>query len=69
VLVALDENLTLSATECLKKKQRLTYEIYKRTLTQRPPETLGGTYYYGVEENIFRSQGPEGGFCTGYDQS
>jgi hypothetical protein len=27
-----------------------------------------GTYYYGEEDNLFRSQGPDGGFHTGYDQ-
>ena len=28
-----------------------------------------GTYYYGEEDNLFRSQGPDGGFHTGYDQT
>jgi hypothetical protein len=28
-----------------------------------------GTYYYGAESNLFRSQGPDGGFHTGYDQT
>jgi len=27
-----------------------------------------GTYYFGEEDNLFRSQGPDGGFHTGYDQ-
>ena len=27
-----------------------------------------GTYYYGEEDNLFRLQGPDGGFHTGYDQ-
>jgi hypothetical protein len=27
-----------------------------------------GTYYYGEEDDLFRSQGPDGGFHTGYDQ-
>jgi len=28
-----------------------------------------GSYYYGEESNLFRSQGPDGGFHTGYDQA
>src|SRR6266571_4210604 len=28
-----------------------------------------GTYYYGEEQSLFRSQGPDGGFHTGYDQT
>jgi hypothetical protein len=27
-----------------------------------------GTYYYWEEDDLFRSQGPDGGFHTGYER-
>jgi len=32
-------------------------------------QRVSRTYYYGEEDNLFRSQGPDGGFDKGYDQA
>ena len=44
------------------------YETYKLALYLYALQATG-TYYYGEEDNLFRSQGPDGGFHTGYDQT
>jgi len=44
------------------------YQAYKLALYLYALQTTG-TYYYGEEQNLFRSQGPDGGFHTGYDQA
>src|SRR2546422_7469984 len=43
------------------------YQTYKLALYLYALQATG-TYYYGEEDNIFRLQGPGGGFHTGYDQ-
>jgi len=45
-----------------------TYQTYKLALYLYTLQATG-TYYYGEEDNLFRSQGPDGGFHTGYDQT
>ena len=45
-----------------------TYQTYKLALYFYTLQATG-TYYYGEEDNLFRSQGPDGGFHTGYDQT
>jgi hypothetical protein len=44
------------------------YQTYKLALYVYALQATG-TYYYGEEDNLFRSQGPDGGFHTGYDQA
>jgi hypothetical protein len=44
------------------------YQTYKLALYLYALQKISGTYNHGVEENLFRSQGPDGGFHTGYDQ-
>ena len=44
------------------------YQTYKLALYTYALQNVPGSYYYGEEENLFRSQGPDGGFHTGYDQ-
>jgi hypothetical protein len=44
------------------------YQTYKLALYLYALQRLSHTCYYGEEENLFRSQGPDGGFHTGYDQ-
>jgi hypothetical protein len=41
---------------------------YKLALYQHALQKRSNTDYYEEEENIFRLQGPDGGFQTGYDQ-
>src|SRR6266487_579651 len=43
------------------------YQAYKLALYLYALQATG-SYYYGEESNFFRSQGPHGGFHTGYDQ-
>jgi len=43
------------------------YQTYKLALYIYALQKISGTYFYG-EENLFRLQGPDGGFHTGYDQ-
>ena len=43
------------------------YQTYKLVLYLYALQATG-TYYYGEEDNLFQSQGPDGGFHTGYDQ-
>jgi len=43
------------------------YQTYKLALYIYALQKVSGTYFYG-EENLFRLQGPDGGFHTGYDQ-
>ncbi|HYU55019.1 MAG TPA: hypothetical protein VEL71_02245 [Candidatus Dormibacteraeota bacterium] len=43
------------------------YQTYKLALYIYAQQKISGTYFYG-EENLFRLQGPDGGFHTGYDQ-
>src|SRR5437867_815336 len=43
------------------------YQSYKLALYIYAQQKISGTYFYG-EENLFRLQGPDGGFHTGYDQ-
>ena len=43
------------------------YQTYKFALYLYALQKISGTYFYG-EENLFRLQGPDGGFHTGYDQ-
>ncbi len=43
------------------------YQTYKLALYLYALQVTG-SYYYGEEDNLFRSQGPDGGFHTGYDQ-
>jgi hypothetical protein len=43
------------------------YQTYKLALYLYALVKISGTYNHGVEENLFRSQGPDGGFHTGYD--
>jgi len=45
------------------------YQTYKLALYTYALQNVPGSYYYGEEENLFRSQGPDGGFHTGYDQT
>jgi len=44
------------------------YQTYKLALHQYALLKLSSMHYYGEENNLFRSQGPDGGFHTGYDQ-
>jgi hypothetical protein len=44
------------------------YQTYKLALYLYALQATGA-YYYGEEDNLFRSQGPDGGFHTGYDQT
>jgi len=44
------------------------YQAYKLALYLYALQATG-TYYYGEEQNLFRSQGPDGGFHAGYDQT
>jgi hypothetical protein len=44
------------------------YQTYKLALYLYALQKISGTYSYGEEANLFRSQGPDGGFHTGYDQ-
>ncbi len=44
------------------------YQTYKLALYLYALQKTG-TYYFGEEDNLFRSQGPDGGFHTGYDQT
>jgi hypothetical protein len=44
------------------------YQTYKLALYQHALQKRSNTDYYEEEENIFRLQGPDGGFQTGYDQ-
>jgi hypothetical protein len=44
------------------------YQAYKLALYPYALEKISGTYNYREEENLFRSQGPDGGFHTGYNQ-
>src|SRR5439155_26996838 len=44
-------------------------QTYKLALYTYALQNVPGSYYYGEEENLFRSQGPDGGFHTGYDQT
>jgi len=43
-------------------------QAYKLALYQYALQKPGA-YHYGEEENLFRSQGPDGGFHTAYDQT
>jgi hypothetical protein len=43
------------------------YETSKLALYLYALQTRG-SYYYGQQDTLFRSQGPDGGFHTGYDQ-
>ncbi len=43
------------------------YRTYKLALYLYALQATG-TYYYEEEGNLLRSQGPDGGFHTGYDQ-
>ncbi len=43
------------------------YQTYKLALYLYALQVTG-SYYYGEEDNLFRTQGPDGGFHTGYDQ-
>jgi hypothetical protein len=45
------------------------YQTYKFALYLYALQKLSNTYYHRGEENLLRSQGPEGGFHTGYDQT
>jgi len=42
------------------------YQTFKLALYIFALKKISGTYFYG-EENLFRLQGPDGGFHTGYD--
>jgi hypothetical protein len=44
------------------------YQTYKLALYIYALQNVSGSYFYGFEENLFRLQGPDGGFHTGYDQ-
>ncbi len=44
------------------------YQTYKLALYLYALQKTG-RYYFGEEDNLFRSQGPDGGFHTGYDQT
>src|SRR6266699_3211951 len=44
------------------------YQTYKLALYLYALQVTG-SYYFGEEDNLFRSQGPDGGFHTGYDQT
>ena len=43
------------------------YQTYKLALYLFALQA--GTYYYGEEDNLFRSQGPDAGLHTGHDQT
>jgi hypothetical protein len=45
------------------------YQANKLALCLYALQKLSNTYCYGDEENLFRSQGPDGGFHIGYDQA
>ena len=44
------------------------YQTYKLALCLYALQDTR-TYYYGEEDNLFRSQGPDGDFHTGYDRT
>jgi hypothetical protein len=44
------------------------YQTYKLALYSYALQKVSGSHYYGQEDNLYRSQGPDGGFHTGYDQ-
>jgi len=44
------------------------YQTYKLALYIYALQKISGSHFYGYEENLLRSQGPDGGFHTGYDQ-
>jgi hypothetical protein len=44
------------------------YQTFKLALYIYALQKISGAYFYGLEENLFRLQGPDGGFHTGYDQ-
>jgi hypothetical protein len=44
------------------------YQTCKLALDLYAVQKISGTYCYG-EENLLRTQGPDGGFHTGYDQA
>lgn len=45
------------------------YQTYKLALYIYALQKVSGSYFYGDEGSLLRSQGPDGGFHTGYDQS
>jgi hypothetical protein len=45
------------------------YQAYKLALYPYALEKISGTYNYREEENLFRSQGPDGGFHTAITRS
>ncbi len=48
--------------------ERGTYQTYKLALYLYALQKTGA-YYFGEEDNLFRLQGPDGCFHTGYDQT
>ena len=43
-------------------------QTYKLALYLYALRMVTGEYSYGLEDHLYRSQGPDGGFHTGYDQ-
>jgi hypothetical protein len=44
------------------------YQTQKLAVNIYALQKISGSNFYGIEENLFRLQGPDGGFHTGYDQ-
>ncbi len=59
--------LSMTRTVVALFSEHAIYQAYKLALDLYALQATG-TYYYGEEENLFRLQGPDGGFHTGYDQ-
>ena len=45
------------------------YQTYKLALYICALQKLSNTYGYGADQNLFRMQGPDGGFHTGHDRA
>ena len=54
-----------------KEGSGLEHGIYQTFKLALYPYTLQatGSYYYGEKQSLFRSQYPDGGFHTGYDET
>jgi len=44
------------------------YQAYKLALYLYALQKVSGAYHYGLEENIFRSLRPDGGFRSGHGE-
>jgi hypothetical protein len=48
--------------------ERGIYQTFKLALYLYGLQKISRSYFYGLEDNLLRLQGPDGGFHTGYDQ-